>query len=375
MNIIELLGITYKEDIISNLIVGLINESNNFKISFLENIIGISNANLYNVEAFTRIATEQGIPDIIIKIYNEQKNVLVIIENKLKAEEGYTQTARYSTDKCIKDICLNNKINLEYNNVSKKFIYFTLIPEQIPSGERFVNKTYRDLLELVNVEIENEILNHIYQDFMKLIKDFYCDLDVNKEDKILDLLYENIDNEKIYIKFKDIMKSCNFDNGLEVKYIGKTGGIGRISFIAQISKDSWVSKSNASLIEWLYSVNEDTYNIRLEFSFDILNKVIKLPLHYETNPYIPKSKLIKQSTEEDYNKYLNRRELVKNKLHEEILLLGDKDIKCYNGSNQIANIIINLDNNVTVKEFLEAVEQSCNKISILVDNVLLELNI
>lgn len=259
--------------------------------------------------------------------------------------------------------------------MSKKFIYFTLIPEQIPSGERFVNKTYRDLLELVNVEIENEILNHIYQDFMKLIKDFYCDLDVNKEDKILDLLYENIDNEKIYIKFKDIMKSCNFDNGLEVKYIGKTGGIERISFIAQISKDSWVSKSNASLIEWLYSVNEDTYNIRLEFSFDILNKVIKLPLHYETNPYIPKSKLIKQSTEEDYNKYLNRRELVKNKLHEEILLLGDKDIKCYNGSNQIANIIINLDNNVTVKEFLEAVEQSCNKISILVDNVLLELNI
>ena len=375
MNIIELLGITYKEDIISNIIVGLINESNNFKISFLENIIGISNANLYNVEAFTRIATEQGIPDIIIKIYNEQKNVLVIIENKLKAEEGYTQTARYSTDKCIKDICLNNKINLEYNNVSKKFIYFTLIPEQIPSGERFVNKMYRDLLELVNVEIENEILNHIYQDFMKLIKDFYCDLDVNKEDKILDLLYENIDNEKIYIKFKDIMKSCNFDNGLEVKYIGKTGGIGRISFIAQISKDSWVSKSNASLIEWLYSVNEDTYNIRLEFSFDILNKVIKLPLHYETNPYIPKSKLIKQSTEEDYNKYLNRRELVKNKLHEEILLLGYKDIKCYNGSNQIANIIINLDNNVTVKEFLEAVEQSCNKISILVDKVLLELNI
>ena len=375
MNIIELLGITYKEDIISNLIVGLINESNNFKISFLENIIGISNANLYNVEAFTRIATEQGIPDIIIKIYNEQKNVLVIIENKLKAEEGYTQTARYSTDKCINDICLNNKINLEYNNVSKEFIYLTLIPEQIPSGEKFVNKTYRDLLEVVNVEIENEILNHIYQDFMKLIKDFYCDLDVNKEDKILDLLYENIDNEKIYIKFKDIMKSCNFDNGLEVKYIGKTGGIGRISFIAQISKDSWVSKSNASLIEWLYSVNEDTYNIRLEFSFDILNKVIKLPLHYETNPYIPKSKLIKQSTEEDYNKYLNRRELVKNKLHEEILLLGYKDIKCYNGSNQIANIIINLDNNVTVKEFLEAVEQSCNKISILVDKVLLELNI
>lgn len=372
MNIIELLGITYKEDIISNLIVGLINESNNFKISFLENIIEISNANLYNVEAFTRIVTEQGIPDIIIKVYNEQENILVIIENKLKAEEGYKQTARYSTDKCIKDICLNNKINLEYNNVSKKFIYLTLIPEQIPSGERFVNKTYRDLLELVNVEIENELLNQIYKDFIKLIKDFYCDLDVNKEDKILDLLYDNIDSEKIYIKFKAIMKLCNFDNGLEVKYIGKTGGTGRISFIAQISKDSWVSNSNATLIDGLYTVNEDTYNIHLEFSFDILNKVIKLPLHYETNPYIPKSELVKNSTEADYNKYINRRELVKKKLHEEIILLGDTDIKSYNGSNQIAKMNINVDNNVTVKEFLETVEQYCNKISVLVDKALLE---
>ena len=375
MNIIELLGITYKEDIISNLIVGLINKSNNFKISFIENIIGVPNANLYNVEAFTRISTVKGVPDIIIKIYNEQENILVIIENKLKAEEGYTQTARYSTDECIKDICLNNKINLEYNNVSKKFIYLTLIPEQIPSGEKFVNKTYRDLLEVVNVEIENGILNHIYQDFMKLIKDFYCNLDVNKNDKILDLLCDNIDSEKIYIKFKNIMKLCNFDNGLEVRYVGKTGGVGRISFIAQISKDNWVSNSNASFIDGLYSVKEDTYNIHLEFSFDILNKVIKLPLHYETNPYIPKSKLIKQSKEEDYNKYIDRRELVKKKLHEEIILLGDKDIKTYNGSNQIANININVDDNVTVKEFLETVERYCNKISVLVDKVLLELNI
>lgn len=370
MNIIELLGITYKEDIISNLIVGLINESNNFKIRFLENIIGISNANLYTVEAFTRISTAQGIPDIIIKIYNEQENTLAIIENKLKAEEGYIQTARYSTDECIKEICLNNKIKLDYNNVSKKFIYLTLIPEQIPSGGNFVNKTYRDLLELVNVEIENEILNHIYQDFMKLIKDFYCNLDVNKNDKILDLLCDNIDSEKIYIKFKNIMKLCHFDNGLEVKYVGKTGGIGRISFIAQISKDNWISNSKASFIDGLYSVNDDTYNIHLEFSFDILNKLIKLPLHYETNPYIPKSKLIKNSKVEYYNNYIDRRDVVKKKLHEEIILLGDKDIKPYNGSNQIANINIYIDNNLTVKEFIENVEQYCNKISVLVDKVL-----
>lgn len=109
--------------------------------------------------------------------------------------------------------------------------------------------------------------------------------------------------------------------------------------------------------------------------FQYIHVILYSILIFETNPYIPKSKLIKQSTEEDYNKYKNRRELVKKKLHEEIILLGDKDIKCYNGSNQIANIIISVDNNVTVKEFLEVVEQYCNKISVLVDKALLELNI
>ena len=49
MNIIELLGITYKEDIISNLLVGLINESKIFRMSFLENIIGIANPRLLKV--------------------------------------------------------------------------------------------------------------------------------------------------------------------------------------------------------------------------------------------------------------------------------------------------------------------------------------
>ena len=42
MNIVNLLGITYKEDIISNLIVGLINESKAFRNSFIRNILNIA---------------------------------------------------------------------------------------------------------------------------------------------------------------------------------------------------------------------------------------------------------------------------------------------------------------------------------------------
>ena len=372
MNIIDLLGITYKEDIISNLIVGLINESQNFRVSFLENIVGITNSELYEAKAFTRIATSQGIPDIIVKIYNENETILAIIENKLKAEEGYNQTARYSKEECIKDICKDSKINLNYNSVNKKFVYLTLVPEQIPSGEKFVNKTYKDLVDKVNVNIENDLLNNIYKDFITLMNNFYNNINVNMEDKLLELLCKDDENEKIYIRFKNIIKLFNLNNGLEVKHVGKAGGAGRVNFIAQIVKRNWRGSKNADYIDGFYNVNADTYDIHLEFSFDILNKVIKLPLHYETSPYIPKNKLIKDSKEDDYKKYIDRRNLFKQVLHKKINILNNPNIKTYNGSNQIAYVDIKIDENITVKEFLDIIDEYANVLSILIDESLKE---
>lgn len=374
MNIIQLLGIEYKEDIISNMLVGLINESENFRVSFLENIIGISNARLYSAKAFTRIATSKGIPDIIIKIYNNKETILTIIENKIKAEEGYEQTKRYSEQRCIEEICSNKKINLDYNDIKMKFIYLTLIPEQITSGEKFVNKTYKDLLNSITVDIEDVLLDRVFKDFMIVIKEFYDNLDVNENDKLLDILCDDIDAEKVYIRFKNLMRLFKAPEGLNIKNIGKAGGVGRVSFIAQIAKDAWCGSEKADFIDGFYNVNNETYDIHLEFSFDILNKVIKLPLHYETNPYIPKHTLIKCSKDDEYKKYIDRREVFKGNLHEKINSLGNRNIKTYNGSNQIANINIILDNDITVKEFLKILQEYCENISILVDEVLSEMD-
>ena len=52
MNIVKLLGITYKEDIISNLIVGLINESKAFRNSFIRNILNIENPSDFKVRLY-----------------------------------------------------------------------------------------------------------------------------------------------------------------------------------------------------------------------------------------------------------------------------------------------------------------------------------
>lgn len=370
MNIVELLGITYKEDIISNLIAGLINESRNFRISFLENIVKIENAELYNIKAYTRITTSVGIPDIVVTIENDKKANILIIENKLKAEEGYEQTKRYSKESCKKELYDYSNINRKYEEVEFKSIFLTLITEQIPTSEEFINVTYKDLINNVRVRLEDDCLNRIYSDFVKVLESFYDGLDVSEKDKVLDILCEDIDSEKIYIRFRNIMRELKTNNGLNVYYLGKTGGKGRVSFIAQVSKDSWCGNEEVNLKDDCYKVSDKTFDIHFEGSFDILNKKITLPLHYETNPYIPKDKLIKKSKPEDYKRYCDKRDRVKEIIHEKITTLNDNNVEKYNGSNQIASIKIDIDSNATIREFKELIIEYMDIVSIMVDEAL-----
>ena len=93
-----------------------------------------------------------------------------------------------------------------YEDLETRFIYLTLIPEQIPTGEEFINVTYKDLLEKVNLEIEDKYLDKVYKDFLSFIKDFYSKVEVNKEERLWDLFSENVDDETIYLRFTNVMK-------------------------------------------------------------------------------------------------------------------------------------------------------------------------
>lgn len=351
MNIVKMLDITYKEDIISNLLVGAINQSKIFRESFLKNLIGIQNIDLYDVKAYVRIGTSMGIPDIVISLKRDSDNKLIIIENKLRAEEGYEQTKRYSDEKCIEEIC--KKVELVYKDIEGIFIYLTLIPEQISSGEKFKNITYKNLIDKVKCEDENELLSKFLSDFFEVMKNFYESLDVNKNDKVLELLNENIEKEKIFIRFKKIIDICikELNNEFKLHYLGKVGGRGRENFIAKISKGHWRGEE-AKFKKGFYNVSEETFDIHFELSFDILNKKLGLPLHYEINPYMGEKKIINLSKENDYNKYLDRRNKVKSKIHKAIQEMHSLNIKGFNGSNQIAKIEFKIDDDTTVEQFI-----------------------
>lgn len=78
------------------------------------------------------------------------------------------------------------------------------------------------------------------------------------------------------------------------------------SFYIKISRNLWKGNKKAELIKEKYSIDEENYDIHLEFIFYLKNKNIAWLFHYETNPYIPHKKLLEKSQMENYTKCYNR---------------------------------------------------------------------
>ncbi|MGY3716273.1 hypothetical protein ACWE42_12205 [Sutcliffiella cohnii] len=372
VNIMRTLGITYKEDVISNLLVTLLNESNFWRHSFLKEILQIENPNTYRMKSYTRVTTSVGVPDIVSVVEKEDVVYLLLIENKLKADEGYRQTIRYASDECIND--LKCHFELQNRKVETKLLYLTLVPETIPTSSSFLNISYEQLIQKVPPsEIEDIGLKMLYEDFVSVLTDFYTDLDLKEDDRLLEKFKENTEAERLKIRFRKLMDSIQtVETGLTRSEVGQVVGSGRINFLVQFSKDAWKGKV-AEKGNGLYKLTSDTFDIHIECTFDVFNQIFSLPLHYETRPYLTKRN-IKWGTE-GYEQYDERREKVKSFIHKRIKELNDPTIRIFNGSNQIANVKINLTDETTVKEFKESLNQAITKISILVDAVLEKENV
>jgi hypothetical protein len=122
-----------------------------------------------------------------------------------------------------------------------------------------------------------------------------------------------------------------------------------------------------------YILEENTFDIHVECTFDAFHQSFTLPLHYETSPYLTKKQMANESA--GSKKYHTQREQVKRIVHGKIIQLNDSSIRCYNGSNQIANTRITLHEKTTVKEFKEQLIANLQKISEIVDSALVEIDV
>lgn len=190
-----------------------------------------------------------------------------------------------------------------------------------------------------------------------------------KDELMVNFFSKDINKETLINNFKRLVEKLEFNNEFEITSPIGVGGIGREGRIIKISKPKWRGEL-MELINGLYSINENTFNIHYEMGFDILNKTFSIPLHYESNEYVPKGKLINNSKKEDYSRYINRRNKVKKIIHDEIKKLNNDNLKPYNGSNTIISTKVYIDNTTTVNDFNKKINEIINLSSSIVDKAI-----
>lgn len=365
INTMDLLGVTFNEEIIGNMIVGLINNSNNFKDAFGKHILEIPNISDFEVRAYTKNATSRGIPDIIVTAENAGEIIISVVEEKLKANKGHNQTFIYTED-VVKEELIQGYGD---KKVKFKYIYLTLIEDEFRENDRYINKTFKDLINDVWVEIEEEGLNRLYKDFGANMMRYYSIKDLPNNTQSINILLDGNEKERMFIHFRTLMLSLDYPDNLSVRFFGKGAGGDELSFISKLVKNRWIGEE-AKWEYGLYEVGEETYEIHIEAELNITNEKLVLYVHYEPNPYITRYKLKNVANSRNVDEFEKRRNLVLKVVHDEIDKLGDPHIKKYEGTNSIAYTEFYFKKDTTIGDFKEIFVKYVYMLSNIIDKSL-----
>lgn len=367
INVIDLLGITYDENIISNLIVGLINHSMNFRKAFLQNIVDINRTGQYSIKAFTRNEELEGRPNIIIIAESSKKIIISFIKCILKSEKATNNWAKYSEEDCINEIFPLCNVKLSDREIERKFVYLSTKDLHYTVSDKYITKTFRELVEKVNVDIEDYILDKMYKDFCLKILEFYSRNELIGNAKLLDII--SLDQEIVGIRFRELILSLEFPNYFKMTFVPNDDKEREGKFSFEVSKKEWIGgEAKWNGIE--YEMTSDTYDVHIYSEIDVKNLALALMIHYEPYPYISRKALIYHSTANGYLEFENKRDRTKERLEKILKHNRIGQVEEYYGVNGIFRIKYNIDSEITINEFKNKACRHIVELSKIIDEAL-----
>ena len=283
--VFSILGVNTREDVYTNLISFLFNKHAEFRMNFLKKLEGKGeDYKVWQAIPWPRIGAKDDIPDLLL--LNKATSEIILIENKIYAEEGETQTKRYASPTYKK------KLQSHYDRqISKISYYYLTLEGQKPSSSEFKPLSYSLFLDILPKNITyGPALAILLNDFHKNIKSYYSLQGPNFRDKVLTYLKkDNFGFVKPQIKFKILLEFVSKNlrsQGFKTYY----GIINGVTPFCQFYKDIWVGKEIPA---------KESYYVHFEFQwYGVENmqksdkeRPFKLYLHYETNPYKTKKEL------------------------------------------------------------------------------------
>lgn len=376
-NLLVVLGVQDKEDVLSNLLCYCFNTHREFRDLFIKIFLKKDPISFSDIRAYTRISAKQaGIPDIVIAGILQNKIYICIIENKLKSGEGNDQTVRYFSKECLDGVLeFIQKADPKFNKELEKeidYIFLTLFPDQHPQCKSFNSIYYTDINKKILLNIcttynpKTNLASLLLCSLHELLEKFARYSRISFDDKLLQTLREEDSLDGTYLYFKKLLDKITFPFGLELEYTFRGSAQGRHYYGAVISKSAWHPNEMQLGKNKKYIFKNDCFSIHIEPQFDTLRGILSLYLHYETNPYLTKDEMNIGLTNESKTKYLEMRQAFIDFLNGKLKNSGEWEVA--GGKNQVAKARLAVNENTTVNEFQETFTDLIKKVAPIIDD-------
>lgn len=343
-NLFCILGVQDFEIRHSNFLAWMLSNNKQFLYEFLvnKNILNIDKDKAkeicnsyevireYNKDTFGRSI------DIVIKC--PKTKLVVVIENKIYADEGENQLADYY---------LFIEQSKDFSEYEKKYVFLTLNGKKPNSEEdekHYISVSYNSILEiLIKIDSKNNVKkNKNYKDI--LIED-YIEILKDKTEKVMDRVSEYY---KLFDKYKDIMVEMNN----YIPNIEKRAEIEKDIIMNSCKVDLKSEKANTFVVFY----NEDVQNICVKnnlpktfFEFGISNDPYTAMSFYFTVERDKNERYVEFC--KSFREKFNRKDKSKNgnfvTLYEERMIVSNKTsgfLKEQEFQQQIKNVFENLLN-------------------------------
>lgn len=308
-NVLTVLGVHRKEDVVSNILVHFYNSAAHLRSDLLTALRVPQSPALLSGHARTRVgAGDAGIPDIVVVGRQSRQHALLIIENKIGAGEGKSQTERYASSVCRAELAARYGLDPDYLDVYYR--YLTLFPNEKPEAEVFETVTYEALIGLESklAADPSSWAPELMSAWLELVRDFYDSANLAPDREILSALGSDLGLEGNFLLFCRLMESLKTPQGLSYWGAWRGSHPGRRYFLAQFGKDSWAPEEMRKHgRKWSLDAKA-CFNIHIEPQYNVLGGNFAVYLHYETNPYQPLRWLRVNVVQHDFEAYNKRRD-------------------------------------------------------------------
>ncbi|HEY0757623.1 MAG TPA: hypothetical protein VGD59_00010 [Acidisarcina sp.] len=362
-NIFKVLGVSTKEDVLTNLLEYCFNTSRQFSSLFFNSILKWPATTQFDGVHVRKNVPGYGTPDMIISGRRTDTPRVALIELKLHAIEGLDQTDRYAQSECQSAILaqLDFPPNTEFH-----LIFLTLFPDQKPNSHRFRATSFRPILRaLQKTPVSDDRLgSQLLSDWTECLDEFYAAGSLHNEDALTTKLSSNVPGAGFlaFNAFAASIKPAICDSYKS----DRSSPQGRPFYLVKFSKSTW---HPLALLqdEWRNFDPSKHFDIHLECQFHLRTKKLNVYIHYETNPYKPN--LGSNISAQRLADHLRRRREFKAALSG---LLSDQFVPASNDRvNQIARAPIPLEE-LTVSDARKQVKRLLSSSADAIDKALLK---